>query len=130
MESSNQVRIPQEFTVERYEISIHPKMMEMTFSAEINMHVHIKDKDIQAVRFHMQNLQVQKVSLHSESYELLCVSLTKDPEFIDNTYRLTYDGVFIKNQKFLIKISYIVHTQYKECHGVCIGIDEDVKKEL
>jgi hypothetical protein len=57
------VRVPQEFTVERYEVRIHPKMLELRFSAECQMFVTIKDKDVDVIRFHMQELVVESVAI-------------------------------------------------------------------
>jgi hypothetical protein len=70
MEESKQarlVRVPQEFTVERYEVRIHPRMLELRFSAECQMSVSIGDKDIEAIRFHMQELVVKSVAIRNDS---------------------------------------------------------------
>ena len=61
------VRVPQEFTVERYEIRIQPKMLELRFSAECQMTVTIKDKDLEAIRLHMQELVVESVIITYDS---------------------------------------------------------------
>ena len=70
MEESKQarlVRVPQEFFVERYEVRIHPKMLELRFSAECQMSVTIKDKDVEAIRLHMQELVVESVTIRNDS---------------------------------------------------------------
>jgi aminopeptidase N len=132
MEESKQarlVRVPQEFTVERYEIRIHPRMLELRFSAECQMSVTIKDKDIEAIRFHMQELVVESVTIMNDSQELDGVTFSNDAEYIDHTFKIIYDGVFNQGQKYTVTIKYYGEIRHSKCEGVCIGIDDDIKAE-
>lgn len=123
------VRVPQEFTVERYEVRINPKMLELRFSAECQMSVTIKEKDVEAIRFHMQELEVESVTIWKDTEELIGVTYSNDAEYIDHTFKITYDGVFKQGQKYTITIRYSGEVQHSKCEGVCIGIDDDIKAE-
>jgi aminopeptidase N len=132
MEESKQarlVRVPQEFTVERYEVRIHPKMLELRFSAECQMSVTIKERDVEAIRLHMQELVVESVTIVKDTEELNGVNYSNDAEYIDHTFKITYNGVFKQGQKYTITIRYSGEIQHSKCEGVCIGIDDDVKGE-
>ena len=100
------VRVPQEFTVERYDIRIHPKMLELRFLAECQMTVTIKNKDLEAIRFHMQELVVESVTISNEFKELTGVTCSRDAEYIDHTFKIIYDGIFKQGNNYTITIRY------------------------
>ena len=132
MEESKQaklVRVIQEFSVERYEVRIHPRMLELRFSAECQMSVSIGDKDIEAIRFHMQELVVDSVAIRNDSQEINGATYSNEAEYIDQTFKITYDGVFKQGQKYKVTIKYSGEIRHSKCEGVCIGIDDDIKAE-
>jgi len=53
-------------------------MLGLRFSAECQMSVTIKDKDVDAIRFHMQELVVESVTIRNDSYELNGVTYSND----------------------------------------------------
>ncbi len=100
------VRIPKEFNVDKYEIKMHPKMRELKFDAEVTITVTVKDYDIDALRLHMQNIEVQRIEVYHQDINLTGVRCEQDPDYIQNTYFIMFDGNFERNKKYIVKIKY------------------------